>query len=384
MTAMLCPTARATRRPPRPPRPLAGGPLRALRAGIVLVALALAALALPQPALAQSASAWLDRSPPGNWNQRNGAIPAPPAPVEGDISAIPDPRCLAEAKAPAGAEESAVAAAGWHLFDAPAAGAASGGLRVVSGTAGYDGMCRPMGYQQFVFAGGAFAGTISPTPMDSRTDGEGSVRGPYGPDTLTAIFARYGEADPVCCPSRETVVAYRIDRSAAPPLLVPTSATTGNPGAAPAPPAPGQAPALGNLTPGTVVALRGTPHLWIAEADGALHWVGDTRALSGRPVNWSSRLEVDLAQLRAARLGDPFLSAGLVRRNGPIYLAKWEQGQAQPTLLHIQTIADVEVFGINGSNYGQFVLEEPAWNQRFGFAAATLPAGELEPAAAGV
>ena len=30
---------------------------------------------------------------------------------------------------------------------------------------------------------------------------------------------------------------------------------------------------------------------------------------------------------------------------------------------------------------GGFVLEEPAWNQRYGFTAATLPTGELQPAA---
>jgi hypothetical protein len=39
------------------------------------------------------------------------------------------------------------------------------------GTAGYDGMCRPRQYQDFVFVGSVFAGTLSPQPMDSRTDG---------------------------------------------------------------------------------------------------------------------------------------------------------------------------------------------------------------------
>jgi hypothetical protein len=215
--------------------------------------------------------------------------------------------------------------------------------------------------------------------MGSRTDGAGAIQGPVGPETLTAVFARYADADPLCCPSRQTTVTYRVDRSAAPLLLVPTSATTGVPGAAPAP-APGTGP-LANLAPGSVVALRGTPHLWLVGADGALHWVGDTRALAGQPVSWDSRVEVDAPTLRAARIGDPFLSAGLVRRNGPIYLAKWEQGQAQPTLLHIQSIADLGLFGITGDNYGRFVLEEPAWNQRYGFTAATLPSGELQPAA---
>ena len=34
-----------------------------------------------------------------------------------------------------------------------------------------DGMCRPLGYQFFLFVGDDFAGTLSPAPMDSRTDG---------------------------------------------------------------------------------------------------------------------------------------------------------------------------------------------------------------------
>ena len=50
---------------------------------------------------------------------------------------------------------------------------------------------------------------------------------------------------------------------------------------------------------GTVVALQGTPHLWFADAQGVLHWGGDTRALAGRYINWNNRVEVGLEQLRA-------------------------------------------------------------------------------------
>ncbi|HXI16574.1 MAG TPA: hypothetical protein VNM48_09390 [Chloroflexota bacterium] len=34
-----------------------------------------------------------------------------------------------------------------------------------------------------------------------------------------------------------------------------------------------------------VYALAGTPHLWISDDQGTLHWGGDTRALSGRAIN---------------------------------------------------------------------------------------------------
>ena len=39
-------------------------------------------------------------------------------------------------------------------------------------------------------------------------------------------------------------------------------------------------------------ALQGTPHLWIADEQGTLHWGGDTRALAGKHVNWGDRTEV--------------------------------------------------------------------------------------------
>ena len=139
---------------------------------------------------------------------------------------------------------------------------------------------------------------------------------------------------------------------------------------------------------GAVVALRGTPHLWIADAQGVLHWGGDTRALAGKHVNWGDRTEVTLAQLRGLPVGDPWLSAGLLKDGDPIYLVKWESDWERPRLLHIQSIADVELFGIDGSNYGRFVLDRATWEARYGMSAASLersalpaavPTGEAAP-----
>ena len=143
--------------------------------------------------------------------------------------------------------------------------------------------------------------------------------------------------------------------------------------------------AQGVFAHGAVVALRGTPHLWIADQQGVLHWAGDTRALAGRHVRWDSRIEVTLAQLQGLNRGDPWLSAGLLKDGDPIYLVKWETEWPQPRLFHIQSIADVELFGINGSNYGNFVLDLATWEQRFGISAAglqraTLPAATAPPA----
>lgn len=134
------------------------------------------------------------------------------------------------------------------------------------------------------------------------------------------------------------------------------------------------------LTAGAVVALAGTPHLFIADEQGSLHWAGDTRALAGRTIAWSNRREVTLDQLRGMQRGEPWLSAGLLKLGDPIYLVKWETDWQQPQLLQIQNIADVELFGINTSNYGRLVLEEAAWRQRFPFDPATLTKGTLSAA----
>jgi len=136
------------------------------------------------------------------------------------------------------------------------------------------------------------------------------------------------------------------------------------------------------LPHGTVVSLEGTPHLWIADEEGTLHWGGDTRALADRFVNWGDRRLMSLAQLRAFRMGDPWLSAGLLKMDDPIYLVKWEVDQERPTLLHVQSIQDVETFGINGSNYGSFVLDRGSWEARFGMNASGLVRGTLAAAVA--
>ncbi len=115
---------------------------------------------------------------------------------------------------------------------------------------------------------------------------------------------------------------------------------------------------------GAVVGLQGTPHLWIADEAGVLHWGGDTRALRPRFVDWSARVDVSLDTLKTLTRGDPYLTAGLLKDGEPIYLVKWETEEAVPRLLHIQCIADVELFGINTDNYLRFVIDRPDWESR--------------------
>jgi hypothetical protein len=134
---------------------------------------------------------------------------------------------------------------------------------------------------------------------------------------------------------------------------------------------------------GSVIGLQGTPHLFIGDANGVLHWGGDTRALATiQGIDWNNRRDVSLDVLRSLRRGDPYLSAGLVKIGDPIYLVKWETNQAQPLLLHIQSISDVELFGINAANYGAFVQDKTTWEQKFGLSTDPLVRRELAPATA--
>ncbi|MFN8557187.1 MAG: LppP/LprE family lipoprotein [Dehalococcoidia bacterium] len=100
------------------------------------------------------------------------------------------------------------------------------GVRVVLGASNYDGMCRPLGYQVFVFADGLFAGTVAPVPMDSRTDGAAGPSSLVDGDRLNVTFSRYAPSDPLCCPSRTSSVTYAIDRAGAAPVLRATSVFT--------------------------------------------------------------------------------------------------------------------------------------------------------------
>ena len=124
---------------------------------------------------------------------------------------------------------------------------------------------------------------------------------------------------------------------------------------------------------GDIIQLDTTPHIWVSDWQGVLHWAGDTRALQGRYINWSRHFHVWMSYLTRIRtIGDPWLSAGLLKDGDPIYLVKWETDWETPKLFHITDIRDVEIFGINETNYGKFVLEKAEWERRYRIDADTL------------
>lgn len=72
---------------------------------------------------------------------------------------------------------------------------------------------------------GVFAGTLSPEPMDSRTDGAVGRVTLQGGNRLTAEYERYSATDPLCCPSGTTWVVFDVASDV--PVLRPVSASSG-------------------------------------------------------------------------------------------------------------------------------------------------------------
>ena len=147
-------------------------------------------------------ASWLDEPKPVSWNEPGLAIPAAPR-----RSGAVDARCGDLARPPELEQDRRLKEQGWDLI-----GAYEGGwqILVIRATADYDGMCRPRHYQGFVFVHGVFAGTLSPQPMDSRTDGALDRTYIPGDGRITAEYLRYAATDPLCCASRRARVTFDI------------------------------------------------------------------------------------------------------------------------------------------------------------------------------
>jgi hypothetical protein len=163
-------------------------------------------------------SFWLDE-PLANWNKAGAPIPKAP----NKLPPLEISRCHPLSRKPATREDRAAAKAGWVLFGAVDT---FSGTTIVMGESGVDGMCRPLGYQVFVFVDGHFAGTLSPHPMNSREDGSLQPVELYRPDNLLGRFSRYKESDPLCCPSAVSTVGFEIVRGASGPLVIPKNVDT--------------------------------------------------------------------------------------------------------------------------------------------------------------
>ncbi len=161
-------------------------------------------------------TSWLDR-PIRNWNN-SSAVPR--APRGGSI----DAQCRETIRTPESLADRALTRSGWSLFGASQN---YGSITVINAMSGADGMCRPTGFNTFVFSGSRFLGTISPTNMDSRTDGSLIQATLWSGDNLVAEFNRYTSNDALCCPSQQSTVMYKVSSTGIEATTVNTEKTCG-------------------------------------------------------------------------------------------------------------------------------------------------------------
>jgi hypothetical protein len=100
-------------------------------------------------------------------------------------------------------------------------------------------------------------------------------------------------------------------------------------------------------------------------------------------VEWGSRVEVVPEQLAGLPLGEPWLSAGMVELERAIYVPTAVGSAPEPVLLRVQSVADLQLFGVSDQNYGSVVLTPLQWEQRQPFRLDRLTRGNLPPAVSG-
>jgi hypothetical protein len=167
---------------------------------------------------------WLDAKPLAPWNTAQRLDP-PIRPGAPDPELAKGGRCASSVRPPTSTEDHALVTRGWSLVGPYQR---YGETSIVSAMAAADGMCRPEGYQAFVFVEGWYAGTLSPKLMNARSDASiASLSIPlYSPTEFVVDFARYTPDDPLCCPRATTTVTYRVKSLGGRPHVVPVSAST--------------------------------------------------------------------------------------------------------------------------------------------------------------
>lgn len=177
-----------------------------------IIAVCLAVLPFSFNAFGQT-SQWLDMKPLPSWNSRKRVILETKK-----ISAAELKRCSTSVRQPSLPQDFLLTKMNWTLT-----GAAQvfGNTAVITTAEGFDGMCRPLKYETYVFVGNKLAGGLTPGPMDSRTDGSTINVNLYSETDLSAEFARYKNSDALCCPYKTERVTYKVKPDGRNFLLVP-------------------------------------------------------------------------------------------------------------------------------------------------------------------
>jgi heat shock protein HslJ len=146
---------------------------------------------------------WLDQTPLPSWNERSRAAILQTKKIAADELK----RCASVVRQPSLAADRLLARSGWTLVGPPQT---MGRTSLITVAQSFDGMCRPLGFQKFVFVGSRLAGTLSPAPMDSRTDGALTSARMISENSISAEYARYRETDALCCPHKIEAVSFRL------------------------------------------------------------------------------------------------------------------------------------------------------------------------------
>jgi hypothetical protein len=164
------------------------------------------------PAAGEALESWLDDAQT-TWNVPGRPIPAAPVPL-----ATENQQCHGQVRPAETAEDAAVVAQGWQLYGAYVRG---WGITLVGASLGFDAMCRPVPYQQFVFVDGVFAGTLAPAPTLPQTEGALVDSGISAAERLFGVYLRHAPTDLRCCPSDEATVAFAVERRPEGPVVNP-------------------------------------------------------------------------------------------------------------------------------------------------------------------
>ncbi len=188
-----------------------------------LMFIALVVFAFTSAASAQQPSrtvgSWLD-APPVNWNKGMASVPRAISTTQGDATLVR--RCRETTRLPTNVAERALTRRGWMLYGAVQS---FDQTRVVTALADFDGVCRPLRFQAFVYWEGRYAGTLAPAAMNSRTDGSLTNFRLSSPVRITAEFARYTGRDALCCAFAQSTVTYEVKRDDL-PLVTPVNVET--------------------------------------------------------------------------------------------------------------------------------------------------------------
>ena len=147
--------------------------------------------------------------PPGAWLDSTGELNLSTATLQRVEFEGTNPRCDATTRSPRSVVDRAVVAQGWKLTAlAESRRGKAGMIEIVGGFRQYDGMCRPLQFQAFVFIDERLVGTLSPGLMNSREDGALDRVTISDSGEITATFLRYTQSDALCCPSRLSTAVY--------------------------------------------------------------------------------------------------------------------------------------------------------------------------------